>query len=218
MSSFEYVLFDLDGTVVDSGPGIMNSVRYAFDKAGITEEDSDRLKRFVGPPLRVSFRDFYGMDEEQTNKAVVDYREYYREKGIFECKLYDGITTLLADICASGRRVVLATSKPEYFAVQILKHFDIYKYFTFVAGAASDDTRNDKESVIRYALENVHVEDLSKVLMVGDRCFDVEGAKAVGLCVCGVTYGYGSRAELTGAGADFIADTMDEIKFIVQGE
>ncbi|MBQ9031572.1 MAG: HAD-IA family hydrolase [Parasporobacterium sp.] len=208
---YTYYLFDLDGTLTDPGEGITNSVMYALRKYGIGVTDRTTLYRFIGPPLVESFMNFYDFPKEQALEAVEYYREYFRDRGIFENRPYDGIAEELADLKAHGKTVALATSKPEEFAVRILKHFDLYPYFDFVAGATMDGSRSRKADVIRYALESLGVEDKSKVLMVGDREQDVLGAAANQIKCAGVLYGYGDYEELSRAGADYIIAKPQEL-------
>ena len=212
---YKTVLFDLDGTVTDPGLGITNSVMYALNKFQIKVDDRRSLYKFIGPPLKESFKDFYGFTDEESSRAIVYYREYFADKGIFENVLYDGMAELLAQIKDSGRKVVLATSKPEEFAVRILRHFQIDQYFDYIAGSNMDETRVRKAEVITYALDSCEITDLSSVVMVGDRKHDILGAKEVGLNSIGVLYGYGSREELQSAGAFYIAEKVEDIiKFL----
>ena len=210
---FDVVLFDLDGTLTESGIGITRSVAYSLRKFGIEEQDQVKLDRFVGPPLIDSYMRYYGFSREQAVLAVEYYREYYAVTGIFENRVYDGVETMLQTLKDSGRVCVLATSKPEHFAVQILEHFGLSQYFSCVAGATMDEKRTNKADVIAYALDRIG--NTGKLIMVGDRHHDVEGAKAHGLPCIGVLYGYGSREELETAGADYLAETAEEIlKFV----
>ena len=212
---YKTVLFDLDGTVTDPGLGITNSVMHALGKFQIKADDRTSLYKFIGPPLKESFKDFYGFSDEECSRAIVYYREYYADKGIFENVLYSGMAELLEQIKDSGRKVILATSKPEEFAVRILKHFQIDQYFDYIAGSNMDETRVKKAEVITYALNSCEITDLSSVVMVGDRKHDILGAKEVGLNSIGVLYGYGSREELQSAGASYIAERVgDIIKFL----
>lgn len=211
MKNYDYLLFDLDGTLTDPGEGITNSVMHALGKWGIEVKDRRELYSFIGPPLSVSFKKFYGFSEDDALKCVEYYREYFRNKGIFENKLYDGIESLLGELKKSGKILILATSKPEIFAKRILDHFDLTKYFDFVAGASMDESRNKKADVIRYALDLAQITDLSRAIMIGDRDQDILGAKATGLDSLGVLYGYGDREELEGAGATYIAETVEDI-------
>ena len=209
---YKYILFDLDGTVTDPGIGITNSVMHALRKFGIIEEDRSRLYKFIGPPLADSFRQFYEFSEEETARGIEYYREYFTDKGIFEKEVYEGMEELLAALNRQGRKLIIATSKPEVFAERILEHFHLDSYFSFVAGATMDEKRVKKAEVIAYALESCGISDLSGVLMIGDRKHDVIGAHEVGVDVMGVLHGYGSREELEKAGADYIAENVEEIK------
>lgn len=212
---YDTILFDLDGTLTDPGTGITNSVAYALKKYGIEVSARTELYKFIGPPLQDSFMDFYGFTEADAMAAVAYYREYYREKGIYENRLYDGMADLLESLCNAGRKLLVATSKPEEFSVQILEYFDIQKYFTYIAGSNMDGTRSKKEEVIAYALEAGKVSDKSAALMVGDRKFDILGAKKNGLDSAGVLFGYGSREELEAAGADYIAEQPADIYAVI---
>lgn len=212
---YEYILFDLDGTLTDPGEGITNSVAYALKKFNISVEDKTELYRFIGPPLIYSFMNFYGLNYENGLKAVEYYREYFSVTGIFENKLFDGIHKLLAEIKKSGKKIALATSKPEQYAVRILDHFDLTQYFDFVGAATMDETRSKKADVITYTLDNLGITDKSKVVMIGDRHHDIDGANQNGLDSIGVLFGYGSHDELENAGATYIAETINDIiKFL----
>lgn len=201
---YQYLLFDLDGTLTDPGLGITNSVMYALRKFGVDVPERSQLYPFIGPPLKDSFRSCYGFSDEQCELAVTYYREYFKEKGMFENEVYDGIHYLLTRLKASGRSLIVATSKPEVFAVDILRHFDLYKYFDFVAGATLNDVRNKKADIIRYALESCGIAK-SPAVMIGDRKHDMIGAKENGLDSIGVLYGYGTYDELKTAGAKMLA-------------
>ncbi len=208
---YDVILFDLDGTLTDSALGITNSVAYSLKKYGIEVADRTELYKFIGPPLQESFEKYYGFSPEEAKKAVEYYREYYREKGIFENVVYEGIESLLKMLYASGKTLIVATSKPEEFAKTILKHFKLEKYFAYIAGANMDGTRTKKDEVICYALQNGNISDRSKVLMVGDREHDILGAGKAGIDSLGVLYGYGDYEELKKAGADYIAESVEDI-------
>lgn len=207
---YKVVLFDLDGTLTDPGLGITNSVAYALRHYGIEVEDRRTLYPFIGPPLNDSFMKYYGFDADKAMEAIMVYREYFRDKGLYENEVYEGVRGLLGRIKASGRKIVLATSKPEEFALRILEHFDLIGFFDVVAGASMDEKRNRKGDVISYALEKGGFPKEATV-MVGDREHDIFGAKENGLDSIGVLYGYGDRAELEDAGADYIAETVEDI-------
>lgn len=208
---YQTILFDLDGTLTDPGLGITNSVMYALKKFNIEVEDRSSLYKFIGPPLRESYAKYYHLSDEEITRAVAYYREYFSVKGIYENVLYDGIAELLEQIKDSGRKVVLATSKPEEFAAEILRYFHIDHYFDFVAGSTMDGTRVRKADVITYAIESHGITDLSLAVMVGDREHDILGAGEIGLDSIGVLYGYGSREELENAGATYIAEHVADI-------
>ena len=208
---YQYILFDLDGTLTNPELGITNCVMYALEKYGIKVEDRKSLHPFIGPPLLDSFQQFYNFSKEQSEEAVKYYRERFSAKGLYENEVYDGVPELLQKLKEAGKTIVLATSKPEVFAIKILKYFDLEKYFDYIAGATLDGSRNEKADVIAYALQICGVEDKSKALMVGDRKYDILGAKAHGLDSMGVLFGFGDYAELHEAGATYIVETVNEI-------
>ncbi len=209
MKTFETILFDLDGTITDPAEGITNSVAYALKSYGIEVSDKRTLYPFIGPPLYASFMKYYGFSKEQALEAVNRYREYYSVKGVFECTLYSGAQELLKSLHKAGKKLILATSKPEVFAKQILEHFQIDKYFYLVSGATLDSHRVEKTDIIEHASK---ITDIFPGVMIGDREFDIFGAKATGLLAVGVTYGYGSREELEAAGADKICENIKDIE------
>lgn len=212
MKKYDVILFDLDGTLTDSSSGIMNSIVYALKKYNISVENTDDLRKFLGPPLHESFRDFYGFDDEKSMEAVGFYREYFSTKGLLENEVYSGIREMLEDLKENGKRLILATSKPQPFTDRIMEHFDLAKYFEFIAGSNMDGTRSKKAEVIAYALESCGIMGKSNVVMVGDREHDIIGAKTVGIDSVGVEYGYGDYDELSGAGATYIVKTVEELK------
>ena len=214
-NNFEYILFDLDGTITDSGEGITKSVQYALKHFDIIVNNLEDLHKFIGPPLKESFKEYYKFDEEKANVALVKYREYYAERGIYENSLYDGIIELLDALKNDNKTIILATSKPEVYAKQILEYFKVDKYFTVVAGSDFEETRVKKGDVIKYALESAKISDLSKVIMVGDREHDIIGAKENNIKSIGVTYGYGDVIELTQARADYIANNTNQLLNII---
>lgn len=213
----QILFFDLDGTLTDSAPGILNSVTYALEKMGIPVEDRRALYRFIGPPLLDSFRDYYGMDSKNAEQAVEYYREYYRAGGMFENIPYAGIHALLADLKAAGKTLALATAKPEVFSVPILEKFELAQYFDYVGAASLDESRNQKHQVVAHTLALCGHPDPDTVVMVGDRHHDVDGARMNGIETVGVLYGFGDRAELEQAGAAAIAETVDDLRKILLG-
>ena len=208
---YQYILFDLDGTLTNSELGITKSVQHALKKFGIEVEDRTVLRPFIGPPLGESFQVYYGMSKEESELAITYYRERFSVKGLYENEVYEGVEKMLQDLKESGKKLILATSKPEKFTMLILEHFDLLKYFDFVAGATMDGSRGEKADVIRYALEISGIKDKSEAIMVGDRKFDILGAKENGLTSIGVLYGFGDREELTEAGADYIVEKAEDI-------
>jgi len=208
---YKYILFDLDGTLTDPAVGVTNSIMYALKRFNISVSNRKDLYKFIGPPLWDSFKKYYNFSEKQSQKAVEYYREYYKDKGIFENKVYPGIAELLENLKSSGKILVVATSKPTVFAKQILEYFDIMKYFSYVSGSNLDGTRVNKDEVIAYALEKCKITDLEKAIMIGDREHDIIGAQKTGIDSMGVLFGYGNRNELECAGANYIADTVEDI-------
>ena len=217
MRNYDIILFDLDGTLTDSAPGILNSVRYACRKLGLEVPGEATLRKFLGPPLIESFRTLLGLNDADAERALAAFREYFPETGIFENEVYPGIPVLLADLKAAGKTVIIATSKPEAFAKRIMEHFHLAQYCDFICGATLDETRTDKAEVIAYALETAGITDKSDVVMVGDREHDVLGAKRNGLPCIGAVYGYGTAEELTAAGAAALAQTVEELHQILLG-
>lgn len=211
MAYYQDILFDLDGTLTNPGLGITNAVIYALKQFGIEVEERSSLYDFIGPPLRDSFRTFFGFSEDEIDAAVRFYREYYFEKGWMENIPYPGIQDVLRVQKSLGKRLVLATSKPDVLAFRILKHFQLSPFFDFVAGSSLDGERPTKADVIHYALRNLPGSVPENTLMIGDRKFDVFGARANGIASLGVLYGYGSREELSNAGADFLASSVADL-------
>ena len=215
MKNYSTVFFDLDGTLVDSGEGVRNSVEYALKKFGIEVENKDSLSCFIGPPLTVSFKTFYGFDDENADRGVAYYREYYKDKGIFEGYVYDGIEETLKRLKNAGKRVMVATSKPEEYAKRVLEKFGIAKYFDFIAGATMDEkTRANKIEIMQYAFDSCGASP-SDTIMVGDRLFDIEGAKHFGMECIAVLYGYGSKEEFERYGAEYIVETAKDVANLI---
>lgn len=207
MGKYDIFFFDLDGTIIDSSVGITNSVKYTLRKYGIEETDREKLYPFIGPPLTDSFARFYGFSDEKSVEAVKFYREYYSENGIYENEVYSGLEDTLKELRRLGKKLVVATSKPEVFARKILEYLKLDTYFDYIAGMELNGNRATKAEVISYAFSACGIDDPSKVLMVGDREHDVIGAHKAGIDCLGVLYGFGSLEELENAGADAIAET-----------
>lgn len=244
---YEYILFDLDGTLTDPKQGITGCVQYALHRMGIEEPDTDKLTPFIGPPLLDSFHEFYGFSEAQGRQATAYYRERFTETGIFENEVYPGIEKMLADLKASGKKLAVASSKPGVFVERILEHFGLQSYFDVVVGSELDGTRTKKEEVVEEALCRLLPESLFRklmagkdrgegaeekeilsgakkreqkreraagygtVVMVGDRRFDIEGAKKYRIASVGVAYGYAAPGELESAGADVVVESVEEL-------
>ncbi len=208
---YKHVLFDLDGTLTNPEIGITSSVMYALEKFNIKVEDRKELHPFIGPPLSYSFQTYYGLSEEESEQAIKYYRERFSVKGLYENEVYPGVENLLQQLKESGKTLIIATSKPEEFTLKILEHFDLLKYFDYVAGATMDGSRGEKADVIHYAIEISGIENMSEAIMIGDRKYDILGAKENGLDSIGVLFGFGDREELTEAGADYIVENMEDI-------
>lgn len=211
MADYKIILFDLDGTLSDPKEGITKSVQYALEKMDIVEPDTDRLETFIGPPLQVSFAEYYGFDEKESIRAIDFYRERFKEKGMFENVLYPNISLLLEALKESGFVLVVATSKPTIFAEQIIKYFELEEYFQLIVGSNLDGTRSSKTEIIQYILDNYTDFNRSNFVMIGDRKHDIIGAKNTGIDSIGVTYGYGSQEEIRDAEPTYIISSVDDL-------
>lgn len=212
---FDYIFFDLDGTLTDPALGITNSFIHALTYFGMEIPSYETLCTFIGPPLPDTFKNLPGFSEEKVAEGVKKYREYFSEKGLFENSVYPGIPELLAKLKSNGKKLVVATSKPEEFSVKIIEHFELAQYFENVCGSLMDESRSKKDQVIEYAIERNGIKDRSKILMVGDRKHDMIGAKKCGLSACGVLYGYGDFEELKSNGADMIAKDVKDLEVLL---
>lgn len=209
------ILFDLDGTITDPKEGITKSIQYSLASFGINIENPDELIKFIGPPIRPAFKEFYGFDDAGAEKAVEKFRERFLVKGLFENIMYDGIDILLEKLKAAGKTLIIATSKPTVQAKIVLEYFNLDKYFAYVSGSEMNGDRSDKGEVIRHALAQNNISDISRCIMVGDRKHDIIGAKSVGMQSIGVLYGYGGYDELSDAGADYIVGSVDELSVLL---
>ncbi|MBQ6558113.1 MAG: HAD hydrolase-like protein, partial [Clostridia bacterium] len=207
-------IFDFDGTLAETGDGVITSARYALNALGKPLPGDDEMRLFLGPPLDYSYREICHLDEDDIPKAIKLYREFYSEKGLYMLRLYDGITELLTELSNAGVVLATASSKPEVYLKEAVKTVGIDKYLSFICGKALDDTDASKEKVILKALTALGA-DKQTTLMVGDRCFDIESAKRVGIKSAGVLFGYGTKEELLSCGADYIAETARDIFRIV---
>lgn len=212
---YKLILFDLDGTLTDPKPGITRAVQYALSRYSISVADLDTLTPFIGPPLHHAFTRYYGFDERQARQAVIYYREYFADIGLYENAVYSGIPSLLDRLRSAGIRLIVATSKPTVYAERIVDHFGLGVYFTQVAGSELDLARSDKAQIIGDILNAYPDVARWEAVMVGDREHDIIGARAHHLDAIGVTYGYGSRAELRAAGATSIAGSVAELAGIL---
>lgn len=215
---FTHIFFDLDGTLTDPAQGITNSFIHALKFYGLPIPSYEELCKLIGPPLPYSFETTFGFAPDKAMEAVAKYREYFSTKGLFENKVYSGIPELLQTLKEQGKHLVVATSKPEEYSIKILEHFNLAQYFDFICGSLMDESRSKKSEVIAYALEccGLGEADKDKILMVGDRFHDIEGAKANGLKSCGVLFGYGSRQELEKSGADYIVKDINELLEVIK--
>ncbi|MBQ8323948.1 MAG: HAD-IA family hydrolase [Clostridia bacterium] len=212
---YDYLLFDMDGMLVDTREGILKCARHALSVFGIEVEDLSSLTKFVGPPLRQSFMEFYGFSEEDAAKAVSIYRQRYSEKGQFECYVFQGVPEMLEALLAKGYRICIATSKLESYARTMLERLGIGKYFEQVIGATPDEAVSTKDQVIEEALKRMGITHRRKALMIGDRKHDVLGAKKCGLDSFGVYMGCAEPGEHEGAGATYIARSIEELKDVL---
>ena len=211
MGRYQYILFDLDGTLTDSADGIINSVLHALKKAAIEEDDRKKLEAFVGPPLTASFMKYYGMTKDEAEAMVPLYREYFSVQGWKENSVYEGIPEVLQKLKEAGKTLIVATSKPEVFAKKIMAYFELDQYFAYIGGSSLDGKISSKDQVINYVLDVIGRNHMDEMIMVGDREHDVIGARKNGLPCLGVLYGYGDRPELEQAGAAVICETVQEL-------
>jgi len=217
-NKYDAVLFDFDGTVADTGKGIFNGVYHVLDSMGIDPPEPEKLRYFIGPPLHESFRIVFGFNEEECKAAVATYREYYSAKGIFELTMYDGMEELFRKLKARGIKLGISSSKPEVFLKRIVENFEMTEIFDVVTGSDINYIHSDKSLIIKRAMELLNLQADAKVLMVGDRSFDILGAKRAGVDSAGVLFGYGSREEFEEAGADYIAADANELFEIITCE
>ena len=211
---YSYIFFDLDGTLTQSEFGILEGAKRALTHFGVDCSDTEKLKKFIGSPLYVSFHDNYGFSEEDTKEAIRIYREYYTEKGVYQAPLYDGILDLLSDLKKEGRKIMMTTSKPLQMAITVAKNNEIFDLFDGIIGPGLDEKDSDKAVLIRRAMDSLSLkeDDRDHIVMVGDRFYDIEGAKKVGIDSIGVLYGYGNKEELSKAGATHLAEDVSALQ------
>ena len=218
MKDYKYIFFDLDGTLVDSGYSIMRCAQLSLERHGIIENDMDKLRKFVGPPLLASYMNNYGMDEPEARVAIKDYREFYLGGVMYEVEVYDGVEKMLQKLVEAGKKLVVATSKPEKTSVDILTKLDLAKYFEFIAGDTPEGSRSAKADIISYAMTHEGITDKSQILMIGDTQYDVIGAKQMEVDVMAVTYGYGDPKLLEDAAPDYTVDTAENVAISILGK
>ncbi len=214
---YNTIIFDFDGTLADTGKGVFAGIQYALKSIGFDELPLEKLKTFVGPPLEVSFENQCGITGNLSTEAVKKYREYYSEKGVYELQFFNDTVSTLKELKKLGIKIGVGSSKPEVFLNRIIERFELKEYFDCVSGADFGKPHTNKIGIITDAMERLNVTDKSSVLMVGDRCYDVEGAHGAGIkCVCVLQGGYGSREEFETAGADYIVDTLADVLDIIK--
>lgn len=215
MKKYDVIIFDLDGTLSNSKEGITKCAQFALEKQGIIVENLNDLEKFIGPPLLDSFIDFYNLTLEQATQAVADYRSRYAPIGVYETAIYPGTEKMLETLKESGKYIAMATSKPQAMAEEVLRYLNIDKYFDKVKGADLHGPIQSKDAVLNALFEMIDIKDKSKCLMVGDTCFDIDGANKVGIDSIGVSFGFGNVDEMTQHGALAIANTMEELTKII---
>lgn len=219
MKNYTHLLFDLDGTLTDPALGITNSIMYALKRFNIEVKDRKELYCLIGPPLIPAFESMWGLSHEDAVLALEYYREYFSVKGLFENVLYDGIDDLLDSLTKSGKKLYLATSKPEEYARKILEHFKIDRYFTFVAGNTLTESRPTKLAVLEYLMQTIPEINSDNTVMIGDTKYDAIGARDAGFDCIGVLYGYGKKEDFESLCVKKLAATVKELKgILLKGE
>lgn len=216
MSDFKMILFDLDGTLIDSSEGITKAVQYTLKHYNIVENNLEPLKAFIGPPLDLSFMKYYNFSKEQAVEAISVYREYYKPIGIFECKLYPNVKESIIKLKQMGYKIGLASSKPEAFCKKILDYHGILELFDDVAGATEDGRIDTKEKVLQLVLDKFSDIKKEDICLIGDTIFDVEGANLKGISSIGVSFGFGDTDEMLSAGALCICDDLIQLPEILK--
>jgi len=208
-ANFTHLLFDLDGTLTESAPGIMNSARHALSYYGINDVSEATLKKFIGPPLMDSFQMLFGFSPEKAREAMGKYREYFADRGLFENSVYPEIRETLTALKAQGKHLFVATSKPQIYTDRILEKFGLTDFFEYVCGSDIEETRGEKAQIIDFLIEENHLEQekrSGRILMIGDRLHDIIGAHKNGIPCCAVLWGYGSKEEFNENKADFVIE------------
>ena len=217
---YQYILFDVDGTLSDSREGITKSVQYALSKLGVEETDPKRLELYVGPPLIDSFTEIAGLSLEEARQGVIYYREYFSKYGIHQNRMFDGAPQMLEQLKAAGKVLATATCKAEPYLMETLKMFGLTEYFDYICGGSLDESCRTKDQVIAKVLRQMSLseEEKKKVLMVGDRKHDVEGAAVHGIPCLGLSMGFAPEGELQNAGAIAVVDTLEEVVRFILGQ
>lgn len=216
MRKYDYVIFDFDGTVVDTGEGILKSLQYSFSEMGREIPDLNDLKKFIGPPIHYSYTTYYGVSEQEVGEYIKKYRERYRAKGIYECALYDGFPEIIDSLHKNGVKVGIASSKPESLIYDVANYLGVTEKFDAIVGVQMDDSNHSsKTGLILESMKKLDAEDKKKVLMVGDRCYDIDGAAGAEVDSCGVLWGYGSKDEFEEHNATYIVSEVEELLKIV---
>lgn len=216
MRKYDYVIFDFDGTVVDTGEGILKSLQYSFSEMGREIPDLNDLKKFIGPPIHYSYTTYYGVSEQEVGEYIKKYRERYRAKGIYECALYDGFPEIIDSLHKNGVKVGIASSKPESLIYDVANYLGVTEKFDAIVGVQMDDSNHSsKTGLVLEAMKKLDAEDKKKVLMVGDRCYDIDGAAGAEVDSCGVLWGYGSKEEFREHNATYIVSNTEELLKIV---
>lgn len=216
MSNFDAVLFDFDGTVADTGEGVFLCVRYAIDAHGLEQPSDEDIRKFIGPPMIISYHTLYPqLSDDEVQSLMQSYREKYAEVGLYKYKLYDGITELLKKLNENGIKTAVASSKPQEALENIIKVSGIDKYFDCIVGADRNYTDSDKATIVEEAIKRTGVTDKSRVLMVGDRKYDIVGAHKAGIACAAVLFGYGSQEEFDEYRADYVVNSFKEVEKIV---
>lgn len=216
MKKYDTVIFDFDGTVVDTGEGILKSLQYSFEQMGHEVPDLSDLKKFIGPPIHYSYKTYYNVPEEEIDAYIAKYRERYRAKGIYECYLYDGMRETIETLRKNGVKIGIASSKPLSLIQDVMAHLKITDLFDAVVGVLLDNSQHSgKTQLIEDAMEKLGAADKEKVLMVGDRCYDIDGAAGAGVDCCAVLFGYGNEQEFKEHNATYIISKAEEILDLV---
>lgn len=211
---YDGVLLDFDGTIADTGEGIFSSVRYAIEAMGFDPLPEEIIHTFIGPPIFSSFKRELNLSDEDSAKAVEKYRQRYVEDGIYKLQIYDGLEKLMLDMKKSGIKLAIASSKPENFILKILEFLKMDNLFDYISAPESDKAPESKTALVERAVSRLGIEK-SRAVMIGDRYFDIDGAKGAEIDSIGVTFGFGSKNELQNAGATYIAECADDIRKII---